>query len=62
MSLQWRITRIKAIRTALIGYVEAPDAQQAIRIAIREFRITNPEHQKRLVARRGLTFRSLYVP
>jgi hypothetical protein len=35
---------------ALIGCVEAPDAEQAIRIAIREFAITNPEHQKRLVA------------
>jgi hypothetical protein len=38
---------------ALIGYVEAPDAEQAIRIAIREFGITNPEHQKRLVAQRA---------
>jgi hypothetical protein len=37
---------------ALIGYVEASDAGQAIQAAIREFGITNPEHQKRLVAQR----------
>jgi hypothetical protein len=37
----------------LIGYVEAPDQEQAIRTAIREFAITNPEHQKRLVAQRA---------
>jgi len=36
----------------LIGYVEAPDQEQAIRAAIREFAITNPEHQKRLAAQR----------
>jgi hypothetical protein len=36
----------------LIGYVEASDAEQAIQAAIREFGITNPEHQKRLVAQR----------
>jgi hypothetical protein len=39
--------------TALVGYVEAADQEQAIRTAIREFAITNPEHQKRLVARRA---------
>ena len=49
---RWRITRIKASPAALIGWVEAPDAEQAIRAAIREFEITNPEHQKRLVAQR----------
>jgi hypothetical protein len=37
----------------LIGYVEAPDAEQAICIAIREFGITNPKHQKRLVPQRA---------
>jgi hypothetical protein len=37
---------------ALIGYVEAPDQEQAIKAAIREYGITNPEHQKRLVAQR----------
>jgi hypothetical protein len=50
---RWRITRLKASPAALIGYVEAPDQEQAIRTAIREFAITNPEHQKRLVAQRA---------
>ena len=55
-----RITRLKASPAALIGYVEAPDQYTAIRTAIREFAITNPEHQKRLVAQQaewGLTVR-----
>ena len=43
---RWRITRLKASPAALIGYVEAPDQEQAIRTAIRQFGITNPEHQK----------------
>jgi hypothetical protein len=50
---RWRITRIKASPAALIGYVEAPDQDTAIRTAIQEFEITNPEHQKRLVAQRA---------
>jgi hypothetical protein len=45
-----RITRIRASPAALIGYVEAPVQEQTIRAAIRQFEITNPEHQKRLVA------------
>jgi hypothetical protein len=49
---RWRITRIRASPAALIGYVDAPDQEQAIKAAIREFGITNPEHQKRLVAQR----------
>jgi hypothetical protein len=36
----------------VIGYVEAPDQEQAIKAAIREYRITNPERQKRLAAQR----------
>jgi hypothetical protein len=35
-----------------IGAVYAPDADKAIKRAIEEFGITNPEHQARLVARR----------
>ena len=50
---RWRVTRLKASPAALICYVEAPDQEQAIRAAIREFAITNPEHQKRLVAQRA---------
>jgi hypothetical protein len=47
---QWRITRIRATPAALIGYVNAPDAEQAIKEAIREFGITDPEQQRRLAA------------
>jgi hypothetical protein len=36
----------------MIGYVEAPDEEQGIRAAIREYRITDPEHQRRLAAQR----------
>jgi hypothetical protein len=50
---RWRITRLKASPAALIGYVEAPDPDTAIRTAIREFAITNPEHQKRLADATG---------
>jgi hypothetical protein len=50
---RWCITRIRSSPAALIGYVETPDAQQAIRIAIRELGITDFEHQKRLVAQRA---------
>jgi hypothetical protein len=32
--------------------VEAPDADTAIQVAIKEFEVTNPEHQTRLAARR----------
>jgi hypothetical protein len=47
---EWRITRIRSTPAALIGHVEAPDAEQAIREAIRQFGITDPEQQKRLAA------------
>jgi hypothetical protein len=47
---QWRIIRIKASPAAIVGHVNAPDAEQAIKEAIREFGITDPEQQKRLAA------------
>ena len=47
---EWRITRIRSTPAALIGYVEAPDAEQAIEEAIRAFGITDAEQQKRLAA------------
>jgi hypothetical protein len=47
---EWRITRIRSTPAALIGYVEAPVAAQAIKEAIRAFGITDPEQQKRLAA------------
>ncbi len=49
---KWRITRIKGTPAAYVGNVHAPDAETAIKTAIEEFGITNPEHQKRLVAQR----------
>jgi hypothetical protein len=47
---EWRITRIRSTPAALIGYVEAPDAEQAIEEAIRAFGITDAEQQRRLAA------------
>lgn len=41
---EWRITRIKSNPAAYVGRVYAPDAQTAIKRAIAEFEITNPEH------------------
>jgi hypothetical protein len=49
---EWRITRIKGTPAAYVGRVTAPDAASAIKRAIVEFEITDPEHQKRLVAQR----------
>jgi hypothetical protein len=40
---EWRITRICATPAALIGYVEASDAEEAIKEAIRACGITNPD-------------------
>ena len=50
----WEITRIKGNAAAFVGLVKASDEAAAIKAAIAEFKITNPEHQKRLVARRQL--------
>ena len=47
----WEISRIKGTPAAILGRVEARDAEDAIKKAIEEFGITDPEHQKRLVAR-----------
>jgi hypothetical protein len=47
---KWRITRIRSTPAALIGYVKAPDAEQAIKEAIGAFGIIDPEQQKRLAA------------
>jgi hypothetical protein len=40
---RWRISRLKKT---------AKDADEAVQVAIKTFAISNPEHQKRLVARR----------
>ena len=48
----WRIARIKGTPAADIGTVEAPDAETAIKEAIKKYGINNSEQRKRLVARR----------
>jgi hypothetical protein len=47
----WAIYRLKGTPAALIGRVEAPDAETAIRKAIDEFAI-EPALHKRLLAQR----------
>jgi hypothetical protein len=47
----WEITLIRE-RGKFLGHVEAPDAETAIKVAIEQFQITNPEQQRRLIARR----------
>ena len=49
---EWRITGIKGSPAAYVGHVRASDEKEAIRKAIQEFQITNPEDRKRLVAQR----------
>jgi hypothetical protein len=34
----------------MIGHVEAPDEERAIAKAIEEFKITDPDRQRRLIA------------
>jgi hypothetical protein len=42
----WRIST----PAALIGYVDAPDAETAIKKAIEQFAIKDPQKQRRLIA------------
>ena len=41
---------IKSTPAALVGYVDAPDAESAIQKAIEEFEIKDPQKQRRLIA------------
>jgi hypothetical protein len=55
---RWRISRIRGtpaefIGFEFIGYVEAPDEERAIKQAIKQFGIKEPEKQKRLMAQRA---------
>jgi hypothetical protein len=51
--IQWEVYRpIKGAHGAFIGIVEAPDEASALKVAIKEFGIINPEHQNRLFVRR----------
>ena len=50
---QWEVYRpIKGSPGAFIGVVEAPDETSALKAAIEEFGIINPEYQKQLFVRR----------
>ena len=48
---RWRITRIRGSKAELLGIVLAPDQKSAIDEAIEYYKITDPEKQRRLVAR-----------
>jgi hypothetical protein len=47
---EWRVVRLKKSPAALIGYVTAPDQEQAIKKAIEAFGISDPVRQSRLSA------------
>jgi hypothetical protein len=47
---EWRVVRLKKSPAALIGYVTAPDQEQAIAKAIEAFGISDPVRQSRLSA------------
>ena len=49
---RWQITRIKSTPITVLGTVEAPDAETAIKIAIEQFNVTDPDQQQRLAAYR----------
>jgi len=48
---RWRINLIKATPAKLVGYVDAPDADTAIKEAIKEYEVKDLD-QERLVALR----------
>jgi hypothetical protein len=51
--IQWEVYRpIKGSPGAFVGIVEAPDETSALKAAIKEFGIINPEQQNRLFVRR----------
>jgi hypothetical protein len=49
---EWRVIRIKSTPARLIGYVQATDAEQAVKEAIARYGIDNPQEQARLAAQR----------
>jgi hypothetical protein len=49
---RWAVYHITGTPAKLLGHVEAPDEESAIKQAIEEFGITNPQLQKRLLAQR----------
>jgi hypothetical protein len=51
--IAWEITRIRGNSSVYIGTVQAPDEKTALKIAIRQFKITGSDQRKRLVAQRS---------
>jgi hypothetical protein len=51
----WSIYRLRGTPAAFIGIVDAPDEASAIKKAIEDYNITDPEGQKRLIAQRRAT-------
>ena len=47
---RWRVSRIRGSKNEVVGTVLAPDREAAIREAIEQHQITDPEKQRRLVA------------
>jgi hypothetical protein len=47
---RWRISRIRGTPAQFIGFVDASDEASAIKKAVEEFQITDPEKKRRLVA------------
>jgi hypothetical protein len=47
---RWRIVRLRATPAEFVGHVMAPDAESAVKKAIAEYEVTDPQHQKRLIA------------
>jgi hypothetical protein len=48
----WRVICIHGNRAELVGTVPAADEKSAIKAAIKEYKIDNPEQQRRLAAAR----------
>jgi len=48
---RFKIIRIRGNRAELVGMVAAADEKAAIKAAIKDYHITNPEQQRRLAAR-----------
>jgi hypothetical protein len=48
---KWRITLVRK-KGERLGTVEAADADEAVKVAIKTFEITDRERQRRLVAQR----------
>ena len=47
---KWRITRIRGNRADQLGVVEASDSEAAIKVAIKQFEITDKHEQSRIAA------------